>query len=742
MKKFIFIISVLCLTTMIAQSGIISDSTSCFIIRVIDVETNRGIPLAELKTTSKISYFTDSHGIICFDEPSLMNQRVYFEIFSHGYQNRQGVVLNTIPGISDTIRIKRLNIAKRLYRITGQDIYGESVKAGLPVPILRQGLNGKVTGQDTFIETYYRGKIYWFWGDTWGPASFNERASGATSELPENGGLNPGIGIDLNYFVDSTGLNKSMCDIPGPGLVWIDWLANLPDQNGTERLFAKYTRTKNLSVAYERGIAVFDDSLFVFKSVNQIDEWLDKVHSSGHPVKIHSENQQYLYIFDRYGLERVAAESIKIPDPGNYERFTCLKSGSRFSEAKIDRDDNKNIVYSWKVNTDPISTRQQYQLMDSCLLLENEGWFNPMDILTGERLVLNPASVYWNEYRKRWIMIAHVFGGQVWFLEADTPTGPWVYARKIVSHKNYGFYNVGQHPLFDQDNGRVIYFEGTYTVGFTGNPDPTPLYDYNQMMYMLTLDDERLSLPVPVYYSDSDVDGLSYLTRDSVESLKLWESVKEVPFFALPAYQKLENSIPVYHEQVNGKYRLLIDSHKGEKSTGIPLFYALPNVLNKEQEIDGTWECEADGYGFSMDLQLKGDEVYAIPDDPSLLFIDGIVLEDSIRLIMRGSIEKETYILTFQAFNGILNGRIVATGNNDAGIVNGQKQKNVFSELFSSRATVPLYEYQTSDGAYVYSTDVSLPGMKRSEKPLCRVWRNPTSILALDHTARPIPLKE
>ena len=52
-----------------------------------------------------------------------------------------------------------------------------------------------------------------------------------------------------------------------------------------------------------------------------------------------------------------------------------------------------------------------------------------------------------------------------------------------------------QHPFFDQDGGRVIYFEGTYTNTFSGNPMPTPRYEYNQIMYRLDLSDPRLKMP-------------------------------------------------------------------------------------------------------------------------------------------------------------------------------------------------------------------------------------------------------
>ncbi len=68
-----------------------------------------------------------------------------------------------------------------------------------------------------------------------------------------------------------------------------------------------------------------------------------------------------------------------------------------------------------------------------------------------------------------------------------------------MTHDKYSFYNPKQHPMFDKDGGRIIFFEGTYTTTFSGNPDPTPRYDYNQIMYQLDLSDPRLALPVAIY---------------------------------------------------------------------------------------------------------------------------------------------------------------------------------------------------------------------------------------------------
>src|SRR5262249_13521401 len=142
-----------------------------------------------------------------------------------------------------------------------------------------------------------------------------------------------------------------------------------------------------------------------------------------------------------------------------------------------------------------------------------EALLNLRDVETGKTVLAHGGSVYWNAYRGRWVMIAvESFGsssflGEVWFAEADTPLGPWVYARKIVTHQKYSLYNPKQHPMFDQENGRIIFFEGTYTTTFSGNDDPTPRYDYNQVMYRLDLSDQQLALPVAIYEVVSGRDG-------------------------------------------------------------------------------------------------------------------------------------------------------------------------------------------------------------------------------------------
>jgi hypothetical protein len=58
----------------------------------------------------------------------------------------------------------------------------------------------------------------------------------------------------------------------------------------------------------------------------------------------------------------------------------------------------------------------------------------------------------------------------------------------------------------------LIYFEGTYANTFSGNSTPTPLYDYNQIMYRLDLATIDALAPLGGDYNhDGLVDGADFL---------------------------------------------------------------------------------------------------------------------------------------------------------------------------------------------------------------------------------------
>ena len=143
-----------------------------FRISVQDAETGRGVPLVELRTVNEVRYYTDSNGIAAINDPELLGENVYFRVSSPGYDvpadnfGYHDTALQVTAGGSAIIKIKRTNIAERLYRITGAGIYRDSVLTGQPVPLKEPLLNGRVMGQDTVMAAVYEGKLVWFYGDT------------------------------------------------------------------------------------------------------------------------------------------------------------------------------------------------------------------------------------------------------------------------------------------------------------------------------------------------------------------------------------------------------------------------------------------------------------------------------------------------------------------------------------------------------------------------------------------------
>jgi hypothetical protein len=487
-----------------------------FEIRVVDESTGRGVPLVELETVNNIVYVTDSAGLVAVDEPSLMNQRVFFHIRSHGYEypkdgfGYRAKALDVRPGERAEIAIKRINIAERLYRVTGAGIYRDSVLLGHDAPLEKPLLNAGVLGSDSVVNAVFNGRIYWFWGDTNLPQHqlgiFH--VPGATSALPGEGGLDPAHGVNLAYITNDAGQARATCRMEGDGPTWIDGLTVLNDADGRERLFAHFVKIRPPLETYRSGLCEFDLDEERFNEIAELDKD-DPRHPTGHPFRVIEDDNEYVYFADPFPYLRVRATVEAYCDPEQYESYTCLKAGADGQNPEVVRDVSGKPEYAWRRDGVPMSSREARRLARNGSLKQDELAYQLYDRETGKALRAHRGSICWNDYRRRWVMIVQEAGGtsplgELWYAEADTPVGPWHDAVKIVTHDNYSFYNPKQHPMFDQDGGRLIYFEGTYTHTFTNNPEQTPRYDYNQVMYRLDLADPRLGLVARSAQRDSE----------------------------------------------------------------------------------------------------------------------------------------------------------------------------------------------------------------------------------------------
>ena len=570
----------------LALTGVAASSSHAapadyFRINVVDADTGRGVPLVELKTTSEIKYITDSNGVVAIGDPEFLGQKVFFQVKSDGYEvpkdgfGYRGQGLDVRAGGSAEIKIKRTMIAQRLYRITGAGIYTDSVLTGAPVPIKHPIINGLVTGQDTVEAVPYRGKLFWLWGDTNRLAYplGNFKTSSATSEMPGQGGLDPDKGVDLDYFVNAEGFSKEMIPLESSVPVWMGGLFTMNDETGRERLYGSYVKAVSDSKFSERGLAVYNDDKQVFEVARPFDTVLQP---GGDPTRIKAGGKTWLYFKP---FERTLADTAHIMDSRQYQAYTPLVAGTKFDGAKtqLERDVQGNLIYGWKADTGAFAQGEIKSLIEAKLMKADEALPQFHDIETGAPIVAHGSSTYWNAYRGRWVQIfTQEFGtsalGEIWVAEADTPTGPWIYARKVLTHDKYTFYNPTQHPFFAKDNGRQIYFEGTYTTTYSGNENPTPRYNYNQIMYKLDFADARLDLPVAVYQ-----------TRDGKLGLRAIVDLKNaasIPFFALPPTAKSNGLTPIYLASgrlqiapVNGQKPTFYAAGENEKSPAIAPLY-------------------------------------------------------------------------------------------------------------------------------------------------------------------------
>lgn len=619
-----------------------------FRVQVVDAQTGRGVPLVELQTTGKEKFVTDSNGLVAINEPDLMGQKVYFSVFSHGYSldadgfGNRGQAFDVKAGASGQIKIKRQMVAQRLYRITGSGIYRDSVLLGERVPLKQPLLNGNVTGQDTVMAAPYKGKIYWFWGDT-NRTSYplgNFATSGATSLLPGQGGLKPDEGVDLTYWTDENGFSKKMIPLAGfGGPVWVGGVFSL-SQNGAESLWTQYAHLESSGKIGEKGLAQWNDDKAVFEKVLTFS---GPLHPDGQPFHVRVKGVPFLYFqstsTEAMPLVRVQADREHVTNPLSYQAFTPLKAGTQKVEAPaLDRGADGRLIFAWKSDTALPGFEDRKRAVQAGQLKAEEVPFQLRDIETDAPIQSHGGSVYWNAYRNRWVMISgqangtSSYLGELWFAEADTPVGPWVYARKVVTHQKYTFYNPTQHPFFDQNGGRQIYFEGTYTSTYSGVETPTPRYDYNQIMYRLDLDDARLTLPSPVYALKTATGATDYEMCENVKTRKNWSQIQSAPFFAVSPARSHDGLIPIFRAPKSG-------FTTQQSANAKPLFYALPATAAPDEKAAPSVVA-----------------LYALRDDKT--------------------------------------------------------------------------------GRTRYGTEATA-GEKRDEQPLCRVWRNPSTTLALDFEAEP-----
>ena len=428
-------------------------------ITVLDKATDQPVPLVELRTTNQLRFVTDNAGVIAFDAVEFMNRETWFDVLGHGYEvpadgfGMRGIRIKPQPEMSITVKVERKNIAQRLGRLTGNGLFSESQKLGEFV----DWKESTIVGCDTVQMTEYRGRAFWNWGDTT-LARYplgNFHMTGAYTDLDPFASLEFPIRPRFEYLFKPDGSPKPMAPIAGSGPTWLTGYISLKDSAHREHLVACYRKIKPPLDSYEIGLCEWQDEKQEFQGTQVLWNASEKTPAptrvpEGHPVRWTDKEGRNWILF------------------GN--PFPSLRCRDAFE--------------AWR---DPSS----WELLE----IQKE-----LTSATSSEVVKpHTGSIAWNAFRQRWVTVfMQHFGkpsafGELWYAESDSPLGPWGPTVKILSHDNYTFYNPRLHGDFSSNDSPVLLFEGTYTHTFANKPQPTPRYDYNQILYRLDLDDARLS---------------------------------------------------------------------------------------------------------------------------------------------------------------------------------------------------------------------------------------------------------
>jgi len=450
------VLAVTWVTGLLAGSAPSAAQPCC--IRVVETGTGWPVPLVELRTLHQVRFVTDNAGVVAFDLPELMGRETWFDVSSPGYEvpkdgfGMRGIRLTPEPGKTLKVEVKRTAVARRLGRITGAGIFAESQRLGQEL----DWRESAILGCDSVQNTVHRGRLFWLWGDTTVPhyplGIFH--GTSATTAIRPLSGFEPPLRLRLDYFTDDKGRPRAVAQMPGEGPTWVSGYVSLPDKTGTPHLVGSYVKIKPPMEAYQWGLCVWNDANAVFEPLRVL--WT-RSEASPEPPAV-PEGHPVLW------RDQAGKDWVLFGDP--FPALRCPATFEAWQEPS-----------TWEV------LKPQRELVSAA---------------DGTPVQPHRGSIAWSPWRRRWVTVfGQAFGrpsmlGELWYAEADAPTGPWGKAVKVLSHEDYSFYNPRLHPEFTPADSQILIFEGTYTATFSDNKRPTPRYDYNQVLYRLDLDDPAL----------------------------------------------------------------------------------------------------------------------------------------------------------------------------------------------------------------------------------------------------------
>ena len=274
---------------------------------------------------------------------------------------------------------------------------------------------------------------------------------GATTGLQPLDSFHPPIKLRYNYFTGDRGTPRNVAQMPGDGPTWLGGYVSLPDRDGRRRLVATYSKIRPPLTEYETGLCVWNEDTSQFEKHSVL--WKKTADAPKPPVAPHGHPVLW--------EDDAGEEFVLFGDP-----FPALRCPARF-EAWSNPDAWEQLHPQTSVPT----------------------------VDAAQEIRPHRGAITWNAFRKKWVTVfTQLYGessslGEIWYAEADSPTGPWGGAIKVVTHNRYTFYNPQLHAEFTDSDSPILLFEATYTHTFSKTSIATPRHDYNQVLYRLDLDE-------------------------------------------------------------------------------------------------------------------------------------------------------------------------------------------------------------------------------------------------------------
>jgi hypothetical protein len=420
-------------------------------LEIVERGSGWPVPGVELRTVHGARLVSDNAGLIAFDLPELMGRETWAEIRGHGYGVKKdgfgyaGVRFIPRPDATVRLEVERTQVARRLGRLTGAGLFAESQKLGEALDWTESG----VLGCDSVVTARFEGKQFWFWGDTnlarYPLGIFNVSAATTAGFDPP---ARPPLKVRFDYFRDAAGAPRGVADVPGDGPTWVWGAATLPDAQGREHLVAAAVKVRGDMEAYRWDLVEWDVATAKFRPLRTL--WQKSAGQpkpaqvpDGHALPWTDEaGKAWLLFCNPFPALRCPASYEAWKDPATWETLTPDRA---------------------------VTTTE------------------------GKRVEAHGGDLAWHPWSRRWLLLftqkggASSYLGEIWLASAPSPTGPWTEARQVATHDQYTFYNPVLHAEAFRADSPLVTFEGTYVTTFSGNRQPTPRWDYNQVLYQVDL---------------------------------------------------------------------------------------------------------------------------------------------------------------------------------------------------------------------------------------------------------------